>query len=78
MSVGTYILMLMTTGFVVISGTIVYLLTIYLPGIINNPEITAAVWKALLLPFSLKLIGAAILIGFVFPLLLAQQKLKKY
>jgi uncharacterized integral membrane protein/DNA-directed RNA polymerase subunit RPC12/RpoP len=76
-SSGAYVTLLMGMEFLILSGTFLYLVLMYLPGIINNQQTTESIWNALILPFPLKLIGAAFLVGFIVPVLLALLRLKK-
>jgi len=76
-SSGAYVALLMSMQFFILSGTFLYFITMYLPGIINNQQTTDVIWKALFSPFPLELIGAAFLIGFIVPVLLVLLRLKK-
>ena len=77
MSSGAYVTLLMGIEFFILSGTFLYLVMMYLPGIIKNKQTTDAIMEALILPFPLKLIGAAFLLGLIVPVLLALLRLKK-
>jgi len=77
-SSGGYVALLMSMQFIILSGTFLYFLTVYLPEIINNQQTTDVILKALLLPFPLELLGTALLIGFIVPVLLALLRLRKY